>query len=185
MEFRIGTFCASGEARTRDTDQPKQMPVGSTNLFVFAPCLPTMVQNTTASVYKYMYMHTDIFTGTLSCISQRQCLLLIHSWTSPIKLSAFPCLGYSFIWSQRHWTSLANNVDPWGQELRTCCWGQGPGWHHAWRSLHHWDRHELWQIGAIVILPPSRRAPANWKLSSSVFTVYKAWVICSSPAYQC
>lgn len=61
MEFRIGTFCASGEARTRYTDQPKQMPVGSTNLFVFAACLPTMVQNMTASVYKYIYICIQIF----------------------------------------------------------------------------------------------------------------------------
>lgn len=85
----------------------------------------------TASVYKYIYLHTDIFIGTVSCISQCQCLLSIHSWTSPVKLSAFSCLDYSFICSQRHWTSLANNVDPWGQELRTCSRRQGPGWHHA------------------------------------------------------
>lgn len=72
--------------------------------------------------------------------------------------------GY-FYWNsiclQLCWTSFVNNADAGGQELRRCCRGQAPGWHHAcmrrcaplglvWAEANR----------SYCIPPPSRRAPA-------------------------
>lgn len=86
----IEAFLTSREARTRDTDQPKQMLVGATYRFLVCCLSPNYGSKYDSKcLYKYIYMHAYIyiFAGTLSCISLHQ-IFKTRSLGSQLNLSA-------------------------------------------------------------------------------------------------
>lgn len=87
---------------------------------------------------------------------------------------------------QLHGAAFVNNVDPWGQELRRCCRGQSPGWHHtcmkmcqslglAWAEANR----------SYCIPPPFCRVPAMAKPLPPSLPSTRLTLLFSSPTYPC
>lgn len=110
MEVGIGAFLARGETRTTDAEQ--QMPVGSKPHFLnVCWCLPTMVQNMSVNVYKYI----NICIYILLWDSILHFLTSVFSRDSQLNISIhFLYFFTSLLLSplQVHGDTVVNSADP-------------------------------------------------------------------------